>query len=194
MSTSDNTLLIKQMKAGNMKAFDTIYHQYCNRLFGFVMKLIKEKNDAEEIVQEVFTRLWASRQQIDEYASFDSYLFTITYNTSMSLLRKRLSEKKYMEHLGNIQDEVSEANAIEEIQYSELNQKYKDILNQLTPRQKEIFLLSREEGLTHKEIAAKLGISKNTVEIHISNALNFIKNNLDKTLIINTLFFELFIS
>lgn len=193
MANISNTELIKRLKKGDIKAFDEIYRIYCNRLFGFVLKFIKQESDAEEIVQEVFVRIWSSRDKIDEFASFDSFLFTIAYNNTMSLLRKRLNEQKYLDHLKNIQEGFTN-DIIDELHYQELNQRYKQVIDQLTPRQKEVYLLSREEGLTYKEIAAKTGISKNTVEIHMTKAINFIKTNLSKTLLINTFFVDMFIS
>lgn len=194
MVNISNTELIKRLKEGDIKAFDEIYRSYCNRLFGFVLNIIKQESDAEEIVQEVFVRIWSSRNKIDEFASFDSFLFTIAYNNTMSLLRKRVNEQKYLDHLKNIQKEGFSNDIIDELHYQELHQRYKQVINQLTPRQKEIYLLSREEGLTYKEIAEKTGISKNTVEIHMTKAINFIKNNLQKTLLINAFFIDLFIS
>lgn len=189
-----NTELIKRLKKDDIKAFDEIYRNYCNRLFGFVLKIIKQESDAEEIVQEVFVKIWDSRHQIDEYNSFDSFLFTVAYNNTISLLRKRINEKKYLDHLQNIQHEITSDNVVDELHFKELNEQYRHVVNQLTPRQKEIYLLSREEGLTYKEIAEKTGISKNTVEIHMTKAINFIKSNLHKTLLINVFFIDLFIS
>ena len=99
-----NKELIQLLKRGDVKAFDAIYNQYCKRLYGFVIRYVKQEEDAEEIVQEVFIKIWENRYKIDVYSSFESFLFTITYNSAMSLLRKRLNEKKYIEHLERIWD------------------------------------------------------------------------------------------
>ena len=126
------------------------------------------------------------------YASFESFIFTIAYNASISLLRKRITEKKYLEHLKTIQFENT-PKVIEEIHFKELYEKVQGLLDDLTPRQKEIFVLSREEGLSHKEIAEKLNISVLTVKKYMSNILSFLKSHLDNGMIINTLFISLFI-
>ncbi len=110
----------------------------------------------------------------------------------MSLLRKSITENKYLEHLKSIQFENT-LDIIEEIHFNELNEKIHSLLNELTPRQKEIFILSQEEGLSHSEIAEKLNISVLTVKKHISNTLSFLKSNLDNSLIVNLLFAGLFI-
>ena len=159
-----------------------------------VLKLIKQETDAEGIVQDVFVKIWESRENIDTYSSFDSYLFTIAYNNTMSLLRKRVSERKYLDHLSSVQQISNSNDIIEEIHFNEVKNNIQKVIEQLTPRQKEVFELSREEGLSYKEIAQKLKISQNTVEIHMSKALKYIKLNIDKSLIINLLFISLFLS
>lgn len=188
-----NKEVIDRLKNGDMVAFDTIYKMYSHRLFGFVFSIIKQELDAEEIVQEVFIKIWESRLKIGNYSTFDSFLFSIAHNTTISLLRKRINEKKYLEYLKSVQVEVSSTDIVEELHFNEIKEKFDHLINRLSPRQKEIYLLSREDGLTHKEIAEKLGISKNTVEIHISKAIKFIKNNFDNTLLSSMLFVHFFI-
>ena len=177
-----------------MVAFDTIYSRYCHKLHEFVLVYLKQKEDAEEIVQEVFIKIWNSRSKIDVYASFESFLFTIAYNSTMSLLRKRMSDAKSREYLKSIQQLGSSEQVIDELHFKELNDKVQSLLGQLTPRQKEIFLLSREEGLTHNEIAEKLKVSESTVNNHLVATLKFLKSHIDSSLTVNALFFYLFLS
>lgn len=176
-----------------MVAFDTIYEQYCKRLYGFVIRYVKQDTDAEEIVQEVFIKIWENRRKIDVFSSFESFIFTISYNSTISLLRKRVHEKKYLEHLKFSQEFDLTPELTDEIHFKELNEKIQNLLGELTPRQREIFLLSREEGLTHGQIAKKLGISVHTVKNHIVTVLSLLKSNVDTTLIINALFVCLFL-
>lgn len=179
---------------GDMAAFDAIYYKYCKKIHAFVFMYLKQEEDAQEIVQEVFVKIWQSRAKIDVFASFESFLFTIAYNATMSLLRKRMSETKSREYLKSLQQIESSEEIIEEIHYQELNTKVQTLLNQLTPRQKEIYLLSREEGLTHEEIANKLSISESTVNNHLVTVLKFLKSNIDHNLTINTFFIYLFLT
>ena len=176
-----------------MAAFDGIYNRYCSRLHDFVLKFLKQEEDAEEIVQEVFIKIWNSRSKIDIYASFDSFLFTIAYNATMSLLRKRISEAKSREYLRYQQQIDSSDNVINEIQFQELNHKIELLIEKLTPRQKEIYVLSREEGLSHKEIAQRLDISESTVNNHLVSIIKYLKTNIDSSLAINLLFLCLFL-
>lgn len=177
-----------------MAAFDAIYNKYCHKLHQFVFMYLKREDDAEEIVQEVFIKIWQSRGKIDVYSSFESFLFTIAYNATMSLLRKRVTEAKSKEYLKSFQQTVTAEKAIDELQFKELNQRVLILLEQLTPRQKEIYHLSREEGLTHEKIANKLNISESTVNNHLVNVLKYLRSQIDNNLAINLLFICLFLS
>ncbi len=188
-----NIELVKLLKKGDMVAFDTIYNKYCHKLHGFVLRYLKQEEDAEEIVQEVFVKIWESRHRINAYSSFEAYLFTIAYNAIISLLRKRVSEAKSREYLKSLQQIVQAESVIDELQYKKLTQEVKALLEQITPRQKEIFILSREEGLTHKEIAEKLSISENTVKNHLVTALKYLRSHIDNNLIVSALFISLFL-
>ncbi|SHF94431.1 RNA polymerase sigma-70 factor, ECF subfamily [Mariniphaga anaerophila] len=177
-----------------MVAFYQLYERYSRRLYGFVLRYIKQEADAEEIVQEVFVKIWEARNKIDVYSSFESFLFTIAYNTTISLFRKRATEKKYLEHLKMLQQAGASPDLNDEVQFNELNGQVQSLLNELTPRQKEIFLLSRDEGLTHEEIAKKLNISALTVKKHVANSLAFLKSRMDSSLMYSLLFAYLFLS
>lgn len=193
-NSKSNKELVLLLREGDKIAFYSIYQRYCKRLYGFVLRYIKVETDADEIVQEVFIKIWEARDQIDIYSSFESFLFTIAYNTTISLLRKRANETKYLEHLKSLQQFKYTPDLTNDLHFKELNEQLECLLNQLTPRQKEIFKLSREEGLTHEQIAKKLDISLNTVKKHMSNTLSFLKSKIDKRLIINLLFVCLFLS
>lgn len=188
-----NKELLILIREGDMIAFYNIYERYCKRLFRFVLRYIKNEADAEEIVQEVFVKVWEARSKIDIYSSFESFLFTIAYNSTISLFRKRVREKKYLEYLKFLQHLEKAPDLIDEIQFNDLNGKVQMLLNKLTPRQKEIFLLSREERLSHEEIAKKLDISVNTVKKHMVNTLAFLRSGLGSGMMVNSLFACLFI-
>jgi len=176
-----------------MAAFDAIYNKYCHKLHEFVLRYLKQDEDAEEIVQEVFIKIWESRDNINIYLSFESFLFTIAYNASISLLRKRVNETKSREYLRSLQRINTTEDTIEEIHFNELNSKLQSLVNQLTPRKKEIFILSRNEGFTHKEIAQKLNISENTVKNHLVTTLKFLKSNIYSSLTASLLSLCLFL-
>lgn len=175
-----------------MVAFDAIYNLYCHKLHLFVIRYLKQEEDAEEIIQDVFVKIWENRNQINTHASFESFLFTISYNSTISLLRKRLNERKSREYLKSVQQIHDTYNVIDDLHYKELNKMAQSLIEQLTPRQKEIYTLSREKGMTHKEIAEQLNISENTVKNHLVSILKFLKSNMHINLIANYLVFCLF--
>ncbi|MGV8138831.1 MAG: RNA polymerase sigma factor [Mangrovibacterium sp.] len=191
-NTNPNKELAGLLKKGDMVAFDTIYERYCKRLYAFVLKYVKQKEDTEEIVQEVFIKIWEAREKINLYASFESFLFTIAYNSTISLLRKKVNETKYFDYLKTV-SRVNQPEVINEIYYRDIQARIQELLSQLTPRQREIFKLSREEGLSHSEIAVKLNISVRTVKNQMATALAFLKSKIDNSLMINALFFFLFL-
>ena len=192
-SSKSNKELLLLLKEDNEIAFYNIYERYCKRLYAFVYSYIKIDSETEEIVQEIFVKIWESRHDIDVFSSFESYIFTIAYNATISLFRKKATEKKYIEYLKSFQSADDVENLEGEIFYNELNEKIRSLLDNLTSRQKEVFLLSREQGLSNADIAKQLKITVNTVKKHISNTLVYLKNNLDKNLIFSVLFFFLFL-
>ena len=175
-----------------MAAFDQVYKEYCTKLFGFVLHIIKTESDAEEIVQDIFVKFWESRHKLLSYKSFESYLFTIAFNTTISLIRKRISEQKYIDHILMMQQDISAPDFVDELQFEQLSGQMDQLINQLPPRQKEVFLLSRAEGLTYKEIAACLNISENTVENHMATALRFLKGKMNGGSLLGLLYLSLF--
>lgn len=196
MKHVDNNInheLLIRLKNGDMLAFDQVYERYSHKLFSFVAKILKNEADAEEIVQEVFVKIWESREKLGDYKLLNSYIFTIAYNNSISLIRKRINNTKYIEHLKYSSLINSIPSGISELEFCELSEQVEKLINNLPERQKQVFLLHRETGLTYPEIAERLGISKNTVENHIAKALKYLRQNLDSSLLINLLFISLFL-
>lgn len=169
---------LSRLKAGDMAAFDSVYRTYAPRLYRFAIHLLKNASDAEGIVQEVFLKLWQARSGINLHSSFESYLFTITHNTVVSQLRKRASEKKFVEYVRSIQSPQATGDVIAELELVEMQEAIQRIVDELPARQQEVFRLSREKGLTYQEIAQELQLSVNTVENHMGRALKYIRSQL----------------
>jgi len=184
--------LLTRLKNGDMLAFDRVYELYSHKLFSFVFKILKNEAEADDIVQEVFVKIWESRHKLEDYKLLNSYIFTIAYNNSIDLIRKRINNTKYLEHLKKSAVINITPNVISQIEYNELNIQAEKLIANLPDRQKQVYLLHREEGLTYPEIAEKLGISKNTVENHMVKALKYLRQNMDNSLLINMLFASLF--
>ena len=185
--------LLTRLKNGDMLAFDRVYELYSHKLFSFVFKILKNEAEADDIVQEVFVKIWESRDKLEDYKLLNSYIFTIAYNNSIDLIRKRISNTKYLEHLKNYAVINVTPNVISQIEFNELNIQVEKLIGNLPERQKQVYLLHREEGLTYPEIAEQIGISKNTVGNHMAKALKYLRRNMDNSLLINMLFVSLFL-
>lgn len=184
--------LLTRLKNGDMLAFDRVYELYSHKLYSFVFKILKNEAEADDIVQEVFVKIWESRHKLEDYKLLNSYIFTIAYNNSIDLIRKRINNSKYLEHLKNSAVSNITPSITSQIEFNELNIQAEKLIANLPERQKQVYLLHREEGLTYPEIAEKLGISKNTVENHMAKALKYLRQNMDNSLLINMLFVSLF--
>lgn len=176
--------VLRALKTGDEKAFKYLYEQYCQKVYHFARLYNTSSFEVEEIVQEVFVKIWESRDFIDVDKNFEGYLFIITRNFIFNSSRRHSNESFYQVTVLEALEESY--NIEEELEASDLREHLNTLVNMLSPRQREVYRLSREKNLTYKEIAYNLHISEKTVERHISDALKFLKKNL--------LFYSLFIS
>jgi RNA polymerase sigma-70 factor (ECF subfamily) len=152
---------------------------------------MEQEEDTKDLVQEVFITIWKRREDIDEKQSFNGYLFAITLNAIRKYFRKRVKDRKLVENwLNNTKSFSDDTNLMTE--YRSLKERSEKIIEQLPPKRKKVFLLSREKGLRVEEIARKMNISKKTAENHLSLALRDIRNKLFKETFMMVLFFALF--
>lgn len=164
---------------GNEDAFCELYAAYKNRLLYFAMKFVKSRDFAEDIFQDAFTIIWQGRRFINPDASFSSYLYTIVKNRVLNQLRNIDKEDALKECVLAQAIDYTD-NTKDNILVDDLKDVIKRAFESLTPRQREIFQMSREAQLSHKEIAEALDISVNTVQEHISVALRTIRTYLTK--------------
>jgi RNA polymerase sigma-70 factor (ECF subfamily) len=182
--------IVTELSQDNDSSLEELFNYYYPRLFNFSRSFLKIEDSIDDILQEVFIKIWQNRKNIKNTATFNSYIFTITRNLLLNELRSYLNNQ-------NIKEEVrkraiaSEYSSFEQIEYLDLKEKVDNIIDELPERQKEIFILSRTEGLSHKEIATKLGIDTKTVEFHITGAVRFLKKELTG---LGLVFFTLFLS
>ena len=191
-SRKESSLLIKKIKDGDLRAFDLVYSQYSERLYGFAFSILKNHEDAREIVQETFLKLWSKRKQLQSTLSLKSFLFTISYHISIDLIRRRLKDEKYLDYL-KAQFVAEESGTDDMTQFNELNHDVQEVIRELPEQRKRIYQLSRDEGLSHAEIADKLAISVKTVENQINLALKAIRKKLNSENLHTLLFFFLFV-
>lgn len=192
MQNNDKDIvLVERLLADDIGAFDMLFDIYSKKLFTFSMKYLKSESDAEELVQEVFVKIWEKRNTLKRDSSFKSYIFTIAYNDILKFFRRKSYHQAYVCEAIKITEEKD--NSEDGIYYSFVLEQIDNLIDQLPERRKTIFIKSRREGLSSKEIAKELGISSGTVDNNISEVMKFLKNNLDKDAIGSILFFFLFI-
>jgi RNA polymerase sigma-70 factor (ECF subfamily) len=158
--------LLERLKQDDSKAFENLYFKYEKRLYSFSLKYLKNKENAESLVQDIFTKIWEIRKTLNSEQSFSSFLFTIAKNSIFNKHRKKLNEEAYKEHLRAHLDEIHDKTE-NDIILADMKQRIDKYIIKLPKKRQEIYLLSREEGLSYKEIAQKLNISEKTIENHI---------------------------
>ena len=184
--------LMQEITSDNMFAFDVLYKKYCKRVYKFGYSILKLQEESENLMQDVFLSLWENRHKVEKDASVKSYIFTIAYNSAISIIRKKAKESQFVEYLKSIQ-EINQEPVNVELEYNELTNKLDEIIKELPQRQKEVYLLHRVEGLKYNEIAERLHVSVNTIENHMSRALKTIREKLGNYSVIAILFFYLFV-
>lgn len=171
--------LVLRLIDGDEDAFCELYASYKNRLIYFAMRFLKSREYAEDIFQDAFTVIWQSRRFINPETSFSSYLYTIVRNRILNQLRSLDNHDKLREQiLSQAVDYTNETH--EKVLENDLKQLIDKGLQMLTPRQREIFKMSREQHLSHREIAETLGITINTVQESISTSLRTLRSYLVK--------------
>lgn len=191
VTVRNESLLVRNLSKGNLLAFNTLYEAYSDRLYRFAWGYLKSEEEAEELVQEVFTIIWEKRANLKEELSFKSFLFTIAFN----IIRKHFRTKALLsEYFNSGLPDEQDTETTQQVTYDSLYQFITNIIEQIPQRRREIFIKSRIEGLSIKEIAEELRISHKTVENQLSDALRFIRTNLNRENIPVVLFFALFVS
>ncbi len=173
--TGNDNHLVELLQKGNVAAFDSLFEVYSPKLYGFALKYFKTETDAEELVQEVFVKVWENRQTLKSELSFKSYLFTIGLNHIRKYFNKKATSLRYLESLQN-DPEVSDQVSTDDYE-TMLRQVYL-IIEQMPTRRREIFTKSKLEGKSSKEVALELNISSGTVDNQVSEALRFIRSQL----------------
>lgn len=180
---SDERSLVLRLIEGDEDAFCELYAAYKNRLIYFAMRFLKSREYAEDIFQDAFAVVWQGRRFINPDASFSAYLYTIVRNRILNQLRDLSNQDKLREQI--LSQAVNYTNETkDEIIANDLRQFISRALQQLTPRQREIFQMSRERQMSHREIAEVLGISVNTVQESISISLRTLRTYLEKNSIV----------
>lgn len=177
MNVKKEIELIHSLKQGNPAAFEMLYRLYSEKVFNLSKLILKDSGWSEDVVQEVFVKIWNYKSTLEEHKNLWAYIYVLTKRLSLNKLRDIQKFDPKFEQLWNnlkIQGDCSH----ELLVARDLQKKIDNILDGLPERQKEVFMMSRVEGYTHQEIAERLNISPNTVKNHIIQVLKTLKKHL----------------
>ncbi|MDD4191622.1 MAG: RNA polymerase sigma-70 factor [Mangrovibacterium sp.] len=188
----DDKRYVAALKNGDYEAFNILFRKYTERIYAFTLGITRQKFASEEITQIVFLKVWENRRQIDEHFSFKSFLFSVAYHEIISWIRKEKSERrKIVNFLASFNDSSEETEV--KIEFRNLEQITNLMIENFPEKRREIFKLSREHGLSNKEIAQQLSISVKTVEGHMTAALKALREKLGNTALAGCLFLSVFL-
>lgn len=181
--------LVEALSKGNILAFNELFEIYSSRLYKFGLKYFHVQAEAEEMVQDVFLKIWNNREKLKVEKSFNAYIFTIAFNQ----IRKHFKKKNsFTEMTEAILEHLEDHSTEQSITYQSVLDQVSEILNELPPKKKQIFEMSRFEGLSSKEIAAKLGLSPKTIDNQVSEVICYLKEKVQLKEIALLLFLFLF--
>ncbi len=178
ITRNDYRNLIERIMENDGSAFEILYNDFVHKIYCFTKRYISRESEIEEVVQEVFIKLWEYRMNLRTDKSINGYLLTITKNTIFNKFRKNLNHQTYCNYL--IKHQKDHQNIVHnDIHYIELKQLVDAAIEKLPPQRRKIFVMSRINGFAYKEISHKLGVAEKTVEAHIRLAIRDIRKTIE---------------
>lgn len=168
---------VARLRAGDREAFETVFRAYYPRLADYAVGLVRSRDVAEDVVQEVFVALWTQRERLTTPDNLAGYLYRSVRNRSLNQIRHKRMVTDWQARQAAEDSPVAPA-ADKEAQNTEILEAVRHAVAQLSPRCREVFELSRDRGLTYPEIATTLGISIKTVETLMGRALKGVRERL----------------
>ncbi|MBJ6143204.1 MULTISPECIES: RNA polymerase sigma-70 factor [Hymenobacter] len=164
---------LRRLKQDDERAFDALFRHYSALVYRFAYSYLKSRPAAEEIVQECFIKIWEKRAQLRDDLPLKGYLFTTAHHAVLNELRR---DQHHLRLHGQVAAAAGPASVANEVEYQEMEALYQAALERLPPKQREAFLLSRQQGLSYPEIAERQGVSVKTVEAHMMQALKTMRS------------------
>jgi RNA polymerase sigma-70 factor (ECF subfamily) len=176
MNENELKVYIEKMKSGDRESFNLIFRRYYTPLTRFCVRFVADGDQAAEIVQDLFVKLWTNRDKLVFNTSFESYMLRSVRNAAITYINK---ERAHAETNERIYVDESDANdPSETLQSNNLEASYRQVLATMPEKRREVFLASRYDGLKYAEIAEKMGLSQKTVEAHMSAAIKQLREGL----------------
>ncbi|HVK50015.1 MAG TPA: RNA polymerase sigma-70 factor [Pseudobacter sp.] len=191
--THNENELLQLAASGGQDAFTELFMQNRHKLFSFLMRLTQSPEATEDVIQDIFMKLWRNKSSLAEIDNFSSYLFRMAQNQCITQFKRMAKETLILSRLSS-DSSASRSTTEEHIAVKEVQEQLQQAVAKLTPQQKLVFTLSREKGLKYDEIAAELNISPSTVKNHMIDALRIIRQHFHSSanaLLIGGLYFLL---
>lgn len=174
MNNKQDNELIFQLQKGNVRAFNSLYEKYHQALYRNILKITKNQQAAEDILQDVFVALWERRMELKEDKALNGWLFVISFNKAINYTKKELTRLHAKNNLSAIYSEISHEDDYPEI-YEQQRGLLQEAMTSLSPQKRSVLMLCKIEGKTYEEAANTLNISKYTVKEYLSEAMNLVK-------------------
>ena len=184
----DEYLLFQRVTLGDEEAFREVVYYYSPKLISFLFSITKTMHTAEEIMQEVFLRLWQNRENV-EADNLGGWLYRVASNLAYSYLKREALNGRLLSSLKKKRQGNQFSEIDEQMDYKECNELIYKALNQLPDQQRKVYQLSLQEGMSRKEVAEVLNISPNTVRNHLTRALQFLRHFLSHATVLMSFFF-----
>lgn len=175
----DETYLLHRLATGDEGAFRILYDTYRDKLFFYVLRITESRQIAEDVLQEVFVKIWTDRKNMQHIRCFSPWLFRVAKNKTINGLRRLSLETLILAEIAANTDKQAN-NTTETIDFLDTRKALHHAMQQLPPQQKLVYRLRWEQGLKSGEIARQLNISPLTVKKHIANASRSIRSLLEK--------------
>lgn len=174
---TNDTDLARRIKYGEKDAYQELFERYAPKIFNFSLAYLKNKADAEELVQDVFLKIWEKREILDAAQNVKAYLFKIAINTIYDFIRRKNIENAFND-FAKVNSNSTSNNTWDTIVYEEMQSTLDELISKMPEQRRRVFYLSRNKGLSNDEIAQKMELSKRTVENQLYRATGFLKEQL----------------
>lgn len=189
--TGERKLLIL-LKEGDEKAFETLYYMYSKDLYANILRFVKSPAIAEELLQDLFQRIWEKHPSIDATKSFKSFLFTIAKHLIYDFFRREIRRRNMEDYLIAVSS-TTYNHVTDVLEQKETDSQLERALQQLPPKRKLIFTLCKIEGKSYEEVSRLLGISTATISDHIVKATKSVKNHVSSHMASHLVVFSAYI-
>ena len=174
----NESVILQEVAQGNERAFTMLFRQYSSKVYSFALKLTRSEEIAEEVVQEVFMKIWLNRAGLPEIREFGAYLNRVNKNHCLNVIKRLASETRIHHEISRGSTEFS-LETEQHIAYRATQELLDQAIGKLTPQQQKVYRLCHIDGLKYEEAAGQLNISPGTVHSHMKQALKLIRSHLE---------------